>query len=318
MCYYTMSRNGSPSLAQLIQLVEFMEAKRFLATGHARTAMARNRTRAAWQEIAIVLNSERIGCLKSWQQWCKYWKDKKGAVKRKATEVAKQQEKSTGAPDEDIACLSNIEQRIMALISAKSNAKRNANKTVDPLQNESSKAALRARSIRDIMRSPSPGPSQPIETADIKQPINSDEEMMASNDDNEEVLQQLAEDESSQTSDSISHAVRRLQKGERRRAIHQSPDNAGYRPRHRFSNSKRRRTDKASLTERLIAIEEKRVEMELITARSHELYAQSQQAMAASINKLSEALTTLAENLLLRRAPRCPDYGDENEPSLSL
>lgn len=68
---FTVSRNLNPSSTQLEKLVDLMESKRWLATGHARTANARNRSRAAWQEIADALNSGGSGCIKSWQQWCK-------------------------------------------------------------------------------------------------------------------------------------------------------------------------------------------------------------------------------------------------------
>lgn len=53
-----------------------------------------------------------------------------------------------------------------------------------------------------------------------------------------------------------------------------------------------------SLTERFIAIEERRAEAELIVARSHELNAQTQQAMVGAVVQLAQAFNALAENFL--------------------
>ncbi|XP_052747824.1 proline-rich protein 12-like isoform X2 [Galleria mellonella] len=66
-----MSRSAVPSQEQLEMLVECMEEQRWLATGHARTANARDRTKVAWGDIAVKLNSDGRGCLKTWQQWSK-------------------------------------------------------------------------------------------------------------------------------------------------------------------------------------------------------------------------------------------------------
>lgn len=66
-----MSRSAVPSPMQVEKLLECIDEKRFLATGHARTAHARDRTRAAWEDVALKLNSDAGGCIKSWQQWAK-------------------------------------------------------------------------------------------------------------------------------------------------------------------------------------------------------------------------------------------------------
>lgn len=66
-----MPRSAIPSRAQVEMLLESLEERRWLATGHARTSHARDRTQAAWQEVAVKLNSDGSGCIKSWKQWSK-------------------------------------------------------------------------------------------------------------------------------------------------------------------------------------------------------------------------------------------------------
>ncbi|XP_052739173.1 uncharacterized protein LOC112053448 isoform X2 [Bicyclus anynana] len=66
-----MSRSYVPTQEQIEILVDFIERRRWLATGHARTTHARQRTRTAWQDIAQKLNRVECGCRKTWQQWAK-------------------------------------------------------------------------------------------------------------------------------------------------------------------------------------------------------------------------------------------------------
>lgn len=68
---FSMPRSAVPSLAQQEQLLEYIEEKQWLVTGHARTANARQKMNSAWQEIAAKLNSDGSGCIKSPQQWAK-------------------------------------------------------------------------------------------------------------------------------------------------------------------------------------------------------------------------------------------------------
>ncbi|XP_037292197.1 uncharacterized protein LOC115455000 [Manduca sexta] len=110
-----MSRSAVPSHAQVEMLLESLEERRWLATGHARTSHARDRTRAAWQEVAVKLNSDGSGCIKNWQQWAKYWKDKKSAVRKKASQIRMARQRTGGGELEE-RFLSAIEQRIIAVI----------------------------------------------------------------------------------------------------------------------------------------------------------------------------------------------------------
>ncbi|VVD01695.1 unnamed protein product [Leptidea sinapis] len=93
-----------------------MESKPWIATGHARTARARERSHQAWMEITNFLNnSNGNGCINTWQQWQKYWKDKKGAVKRKCSSIAIARRTTGGGMDETaVAELTHLEQRIEA------------------------------------------------------------------------------------------------------------------------------------------------------------------------------------------------------------
>lgn len=93
-----------------------------------------------------------------------------------------------------------------------------------------------------------------------------------------------------------------LRAGRRRRFLHRSPAGAsGSAARRRLlhrSPPSQRRSEMVSLTERFIAIEERRADAELIVARSHELYAQSQQAMVGAVVQLAQAFNALAENFV--------------------
>ncbi|CAG9784058.1 unnamed protein product [Diatraea saccharalis] len=111
-----MSRNAAPSVVQMEKLISIMEEKRWLATGHARTTHARDRTRAAWKEAALKLNCDGSGCIKSWQQWAKYWKDKKAAIKKKALLIRMAPIRPVGDEDEPIV-LTKFEERVVALMS---------------------------------------------------------------------------------------------------------------------------------------------------------------------------------------------------------
>ncbi|XP_064075857.1 uncharacterized protein LOC135194380 [Vanessa tameamea] len=106
-----MSRKLAPSEDQSEKLVAYLEENRWLALGHARTWHARHRSRVGWQNIANELNCDSQGCYKTWQQWAKYWIDKKSAIKRKAALI-----KASKTQRNDDTALSPLEERIMTLM----------------------------------------------------------------------------------------------------------------------------------------------------------------------------------------------------------
>ncbi|KAJ8710264.1 hypothetical protein PYW07_009630 [Mythimna separata] len=131
-----MSRNAAPSLEQLEKLVSFLENEPWLAMGHARTANARIRSRQAWSKITTALNSDGSGCTKTSEQWCKYWKDKKGAVKRKSSLIAAARRRTGGGIDEDLPQLSEIELKIQTIMGGESFGCGDQNLEINPFEEE--------------------------------------------------------------------------------------------------------------------------------------------------------------------------------------
>ncbi|KAJ8708121.1 hypothetical protein PYW08_010487 [Mythimna loreyi] len=153
-----MPRSTVPSRVQVDMLLECLEERPWLATGHARTSHARDRVRAAWREIAIQLNSDENGCIKSWQQWSKYWKDKKSAVKKKASQIRTGIQTTGVDGEEEGLVLSTVEERMVALMVGrrlvtdrkKPNIvpiEQNSNQQTPPSENDSQLASLAERFI---------------------------------------------------------------------------------------------------------------------------------------------------------------------------
>ncbi|XP_050352031.1 uncharacterized protein LOC126774512 isoform X1 [Nymphalis io] len=116
-CYSPIERVSHPSSTQVEALVTFLEERPSLAKGFLRNPNARARALKEWDKITTLLNNTIGGSIKSSKKWIKYWSDKKSAVKRKA--VARNAARlRTGGAAEDIPELSEIEERILALMSA--------------------------------------------------------------------------------------------------------------------------------------------------------------------------------------------------------
>lgn len=60
-----------PSQSQQEKLLELFAAKPWLCAGPPRSGYARDRNRAAWQDIAAELNADLSGCHKTWKRWAK-------------------------------------------------------------------------------------------------------------------------------------------------------------------------------------------------------------------------------------------------------
>ncbi|XP_047039481.1 uncharacterized protein LOC124644267 [Helicoverpa zea] len=90
-----MSRNAMPSLNPIMleKLVRFLK-KTVVDYG-----------RQAWSEITTALNSDASGYTS--EQWCKYWTDKKGAIKRKSGLIAATSQRPGGGID-NLPELSNL------------------------------------------------------------------------------------------------------------------------------------------------------------------------------------------------------------------
>lgn len=93
---------------------------------------------------------------------------------------------------------------------------------------------------------------------------------------------------------------------QRRRDIHMSPgvrargatSAAARRRLLRRSPPSQRRSEMASLTERFIAIEERRVDAELAVARSQEMFAQGHRLMAEALDRFTNTVGIVAQQII--------------------
>ncbi|XP_045771249.1 uncharacterized protein LOC123871454 isoform X2 [Maniola jurtina] len=231
-----MSRSYVPTHEQIEILVDFIERKRWLATGHARTTHARQRTRTAWQDVAQKLNKVDCGCRKTWQQWAKYWKDKKGAIKRKVALMRANNKTQTGDDgEEEVITLSSMEKRMVALLGGKILVRRNNEEENDPFADTP------------------PGGS---DRTDCEQNTRNSEEL------------------------------RDEKPSLRRNSMRHDPSDTSIPRQRRLMTppSPHRQCQMVDFSERIIAIEERRVETERIIA-------QSQQELVGVLRQMSEAWT---------------------------
>ncbi|XP_034828308.1 uncharacterized protein [Maniola hyperantus] len=252
-----MSSSYVPTHEQIEILVDFIERRRWLATGHARTTQARHRTRTAWQDIAQKLNRVECGCRKTWQQWAKYWKDKKGAIKRKVIQMRNNNKTQTGDDgEEEVITLSTMEKRMVALLGAKILAKSNKGEENDPFTNfnlENHYEETKPFNTTFVNDTPPDGAS---DRTDCEQnTLNSEE-------------------------------LRDEKPSLRRNSMRHDPSDTSIPRRRRLMTppSPHRNCQMADFSERIIAIEERRVETERIIA-------QSQQELVGVLRQMSEAWT---------------------------
>ncbi|XP_035451497.2 uncharacterized protein LOC118276966 [Spodoptera frugiperda] len=333
-----MSRNAAPSLNQLEKLVNFLESNPWLAMGHARTANARNRSRQAWSEITTALNSEGGGCTKTWEQWCKYWKDKKGAVKRKTSLIAASRRR-TGGGIEDVPELSEIELKIQTIMGGESFGSGDQNLAINPFEEQpidrvaeseespsillnidlpieqqhadqsrlsepgyevlwSNLPAFDGNSVQDNLAPiPSTSASQPvIEPASDAHRLEAEENRVLPTEPTRPMLQR--NDVLERGSQTPSQRLPRETLHGRRRTHQQSPRQSAARRRLlRRSPPAQRRSEMVSITERFIAIEERRADAELLIAQSINKQAQNSQATVEVLGQVGQAMVQALDKL---------------------
>lgn len=319
-----MSRNAMPSLNQLEKLVSFLEEKPWLAMGHARTANARIRSRQAWSEITTALNSDGSGCTKTSEQWCKYWKDKKGAVKRKSSLIAAARRR-TGGGIEDLPELNELELKIQSIMGGESFGSGDQILEINPFQEEPINRAVDSEESPSILCNIAPPNEQPADLSEVLV-SESGHEMQWSNFvavDGDSVRDNLAQVPScsrdaiepapdaqspetvqnrvlftepirpaSQQTDVLetgnetpTQRVHRETLRSRRRTVQFSPRQSAARRRLlRRSPPSQRRSEMVSLTERFLAIEERRANAELLIAQAISRQVDGQQAMAQALD----------------------------------
>ncbi|CAF4947573.1 unnamed protein product [Pieris macdunnoughi] len=112
-----MERRAHPSQNQLEILLKFLEDQHSLAKGFSKIASARQHAHAEWSKLALKLNSEGSGSVKSPKRWMKYGSDKKSAVKKKAA-IRTGQRRQTGCVIAEIVHLTEWEERIISLMGS--------------------------------------------------------------------------------------------------------------------------------------------------------------------------------------------------------
>lgn len=292
-----MARSAVPSIGQIETLLYDLERKRFLATGHARTSHARDRTRRAWQEIAFKLNRDTSGCFKNWQQWAKYWKDKKGAVKRKSSLVRMAMIRTGETGEEQETYLSPIEERIIAIMNGECFVAADREQSPDEAAN-----ALSEGNISD---------PEPLDTVlwSLQDPLKQENARLGT----ERILQD--DPDSSRRNIKMENQPNEDQMIEdvSLPGPHSSSQNAAASSRRRRMLTARRRllqSTPQSLTERFLAIEEKRLEIEQTMAETQKTLADNQKKMfelflefsgtmarqTQSLQDLCQATRAVAEN----------------------
>ncbi|XP_023948623.2 uncharacterized protein LOC112053448 isoform X1 [Bicyclus anynana] len=247
-----MSRSYVPTQEQIEILVDFIERRRWLATGHARTTHARQRTRTAWQDIAQKLNRVECGCRKTWQQWAKYWKDKKGAIKRKVMQMRTNRTQTGDDGSEEVIALSTTEKRMVALIGGKVYAISNKGEDSDPFTNFNIDGEVREE-------------TKPFDITFLNDPPAGSD--------------RTDYDQHMPNSPELPDEKPSIRRNSRRKSDTPTPR------RHRLTTpSPHSQCQMVDLTERIIAIEERRAETERIIA-------QSQQELVGVLRQMSEAWT---------------------------
>ncbi|KAJ8703983.1 hypothetical protein PYW07_013277 [Mythimna separata] len=159
------TRSSHPSSAQVETLVEFMERNPGMAKGFLRTQSARERSRRKWEELALRLNSMG-GTIKTYKQWTKYWSDKKSAIKKKVAARAAARHRTDGGLEDELLELSEVEERIVALCCGENLSTGDAHLGIQPLPpspNEPRPEGVNQDSHQDV---PSPDP-QLMNTEDV-------------------------------------------------------------------------------------------------------------------------------------------------------
>ncbi|KAG7311214.1 hypothetical protein JYU34_002241 [Plutella xylostella] len=228
-----------PSYRQGELLVEYLERNPELARGLLKTAQGRRETKKKWISLALTLNAVS-GSIKDGRGWCKYWTEKKCYLKRICARNLAMRRPGGGPSDLSLK-LSDLEQRMVAVMGGEEFATATGDQhlTTRHVDHEPEEVATREGSCDQL-------PS--LETASCSgqwQEVNVEA-------DPEPIIGEV------QTPDYI---VIEEQHPEQSSGSDQSPHNSQQ-------SCRRRRNQLDIEVDRMTAIEEKRVEAELLTARA--------------------------------------------------
>ncbi|XP_048487041.1 uncharacterized protein LOC119691852, partial [Plutella xylostella] len=120
-----------PSQSQQEKLLELFAAKPWLCAGPPRSGYARDRNRAAWQDIAAELNADLSGCHKTWKRWAKFWSDKRSSIKKKVRQRTIERLHATADAELDSE-LTGIEEQMLALMGGEAAVLGDRDPTLNP------------------------------------------------------------------------------------------------------------------------------------------------------------------------------------------
>ncbi|XP_041970963.1 uncharacterized protein LOC121727292 isoform X2 [Aricia agestis] len=278
-----MTRNAGPSSLQLEKLIGFMEVRTDLATGHARTANARTRMRSGWMEIATVLNSVGDGCIKDWKQW----------AKEHECPVLRPLCSETGDSESILRHLNN--EGTAAAIAGDTVAE-NLTPSIDTPHN------IIIEDVYTLQEVEIASPPDAVRNVAVTEGIPT-----TGVSDGVRARRRICFDSPSRRRGSSTPAAAQgpsTAAQHRRRTALASP-RAGAHPVRRRplqrSPPSQRRSEMASLTERFIAIEERRTEAELAWARAMEANAQGPKILAEALDRFTNAVSQCVERVLCNR-----------------
>ncbi|XP_041970962.1 uncharacterized protein LOC121727292 isoform X1 [Aricia agestis] len=300
-----MTRNAGPSSLQLEKLIGFMEVRTDLATGHARTANARTRMRSGWMEIATVLNSVGDGCIKDWKQWakehecpvlrplCSETGDSESILRHLNNDVPEQ---SSNTDNVTILDAQNMQWEGTAAAIAGDTVAENLTPSIDTPHN------IIIEDVYTLQEVEIASPPDAVRNVAVTEGIPT-----TGVSDGVRARRRICFDSPSRRRGSSTPAAAQgpsTAAQHRRRTALASP-RAGAHPVRRRplqrSPPSQRRSEMASLTERFIAIEERRTEAELAWARAMEANAQGPKILAEALDRFTNAVSQCVERVLCNR-----------------
>ncbi|XP_037964693.1 uncharacterized protein LOC105385876 isoform X2 [Plutella xylostella] len=112
-------------------LVEYLESNPGLARGLLKTAQGRSETKKKWISLASTLNAVG-GSIKDGPAWCKYWTEKKCYLKRICARNSASMRRTGGGPSDPSPKFSDLEQRMVAVMGGEEFATGDQHLAINP------------------------------------------------------------------------------------------------------------------------------------------------------------------------------------------
>ncbi|XP_013199170.2 uncharacterized protein LOC106142089 [Amyelois transitella] len=254
-----MSQNARPTYPQLEALVNFLEENPGIAKGHLRSAQAKWETKRKWEEITITLNAMG-GTQKDAKGWTKFWTDKKYALKKVLGQRNADANRTGGGRSANLPPLTCIEERMVAILGGRGFAEGDSQFSVPILPSQDQ-----------------PSTSQPLPASVTSTPLGQQEDSI--------VLPLPGTPAHSPPLASMQSTPRRSPRIRARLSCQAA----------RTTGERGRRSQLQVERDRLVSIEEKWVEAELLQARALQ---ENMAGLAAACNNIAEAISIFGERLV--------------------